>query len=62
MSLEAYVFDLNKDLYGKYISIEFIEFMRDEIRYSNKEALVKQIHKDVEWAKNILSRRNLWKS
>lgn len=59
MSLEAYIFDLNKDLYGKYISIEFIEFMRDEIRYSNKEALIKQIHKDVERAKNILSRRNL---
>ncbi|QWC00632.1 bifunctional riboflavin kinase/FAD synthetase [Mycoplasmatota bacterium] len=59
ISLEAYIFDLNRDLYGQMISIEFIEFMRDEIRYSNKEALIKQINKDVERAKRILSRRSL---
>ncbi|MDA3931256.1 MAG: bifunctional riboflavin kinase/FAD synthetase [Tenericutes bacterium] len=59
ISLETYIFDIDKDLYGKYISIEFIEFMRDEIRYSNKESLIKQIRKDVERSKNILMRRNL---
>jgi riboflavin kinase/FMN adenylyltransferase len=57
ISLEAYIFNFNKDLYGQTITIEFIEFMRDEIRYSNVDALIEQINKDVERAKNILKRR-----
>lgn len=57
ISLETYIFDLNKDLYGKVITIEFIEFMRDEIKYSNKEALIVQIEKDVIRAKDMLARR-----
>jgi riboflavin kinase/FMN adenylyltransferase len=57
ISLETYIFDLNKDLYGQVITIEFIEFMRDEIKYSNKEALIKQIEKDVVRAKDMLLRR-----
>ncbi len=59
MSLETFIFDLNKDLYGQVITIEFIEFMRDEIKYSNIDDLIKQIVKDVTWAKDILVRRNL---
>jgi riboflavin kinase/FMN adenylyltransferase len=57
ISLETYIFDLNKDLYGQVITIQFLEFMRDEIKYSNKEALIKQIEKDVVRAKDILLRR-----
>ncbi|HKL47026.1 MAG TPA: bifunctional riboflavin kinase/FAD synthetase [Candidatus Izemoplasmatales bacterium] len=57
ISLETYIFDLNKDLYGRIITIEFLEFMRDEIKYSNKEALIKQIEKDVIRAKDIMLRR-----
>jgi riboflavin kinase/FMN adenylyltransferase len=57
ISLETYIFDLNKDLYGQVITIEFLEFMRDEIKYSNKEALIKQIEKDVVRAKDMLLRR-----
>lgn len=59
MSLETYIFDINKDLYGIELSIEFIEFMRDEIKYASKEALIRQIYKDVERAKDLLKRRNL---
>lgn len=54
ISLETYIFDLDRDLYGQYITIEFIEFMRDEIKYSNKEALVNQINKDVKNAKLLI--------
>lgn len=57
ISLETYIFDLDKDLYDTVIRIEFIEFMRDEIKYSNKEALIEQIEKDVLRAKNQLLRR-----
>lgn len=59
MSLETYIFDIDKDLYGLDLSIEFIEFMRDEIKYANKEALIRQIKKDVERAKDLLRRREL---
>ena len=58
ISLETYIFDLSKDLYGQIITIEFIEFMRDEIKYSHKEDLIKQIYKDVERSHEIIKRRN----
>jgi riboflavin kinase/FMN adenylyltransferase len=57
MSLETYIFDIDRDLYGVILSIEFIEFMRDEIKYAHKDALIRQIYKDVERAKDLLRRR-----
>jgi len=54
MSLETYIMDFEHDVYDELLTIEFIEFMRDEIKYSNKDALVRQIKKDVERAKEKL--------
>ncbi|MCF7924148.1 MAG: bifunctional riboflavin kinase/FAD synthetase [Candidatus Izimaplasma sp.] len=56
ISLEIYIFDLDEDLYGQYITIEFIEYMREEVKYPNKELLIKQIKKDVSQAKDRIKR------
>ncbi|HHX80124.1 MAG TPA: riboflavin biosynthesis protein RibF [Acholeplasmataceae bacterium] len=52
--LEVHILDYEKDLYGKYISIDFVEYLRPEIKFSDPESLVKQIEKDIINAKKIL--------
>jgi len=46
ISVETYIYDFNHDIYGKIVKIKFLEFMRDEHYYANKELLIKQIELD----------------
>lgn len=55
MSLEACLLDFNGDLYGKYITIEFISYIREEIRFTTKGNLILQLEQDVNHTKKILS-------
>jgi riboflavin kinase / FMN adenylyltransferase len=55
LSLEVHIFDFNQDIYGKPITIRFIDRIRDEKRFSGPEELVEQIWKDVKIAKEVLS-------
>ncbi len=52
--LEAHLFDFDGDLYGKRIEVEFVEKLRDEAKFDNLEAMVKQIDRDAHAARNIL--------
>lgn len=54
-SLEAYLLDFDRDIYGELLTLEFVSRLRDEIRYTTVEALIAQIHKDVEQTREILS-------
>jgi len=56
-SLEVHVLDFDGNLYGKEIAVRFIERIRDERRFSGPEALVAQIHQDVETVRSILTAR-----
>lgn len=49
--LEAHILDFSQDLYGKRIIVEFLQKIRDEIRFSDIHALKKQIAEDVMTAK-----------
>jgi riboflavin kinase/FMN adenylyltransferase len=49
--LEAHILDFSDDLYGKRITVEFLQKIRDEIRFSDIHALKKQIAEDVLTAK-----------
>lgn len=53
--IESHLFNFDQMIYGKEIEIIFIEKIRDERTFSNIEALVAQIGKDVESAKAILN-------
>jgi len=50
ISLEAHLFDFNKDIYNKPIKIEFLLKIRDEIKFDRVEDLIQQIYKDRELA------------
>ncbi len=44
--LEVHLFDFSGDLYGKTIEVEFVEFLRDEMKFSGLDALKAQIADD----------------
>lgn len=54
ISVEAYLFDFDGDIYGQPISLSFVERIRDEKRFDSLDALVAQIKKDSEVAKTLL--------
>jgi riboflavin kinase/FMN adenylyltransferase len=54
-NVEAHLLDFDRDLYDRDIKVEFVERLRDEIKYSSAEALVSQIHLDIERGREILS-------
>jgi riboflavin kinase / FMN adenylyltransferase len=56
-NVEAYLLDFDRDLYDQDIKIEFVERLRDEIKYPSAEALVSQIHMDIEKGREILSEK-----
>jgi riboflavin kinase/FMN adenylyltransferase len=44
--LEVHILDYEGDLYGKEITVEFIERLRDERRFENEEELKRQLEED----------------
>ncbi len=45
--LEVYMLDFNKKIYGDEIRVVFLERLRDERKFGNHDALLKQVRKDV---------------
>jgi riboflavin kinase/FMN adenylyltransferase len=57
LTIEVHLLDFDKDIYGETVDIQFIERMRDEIRFAGPEELIAQINKDVSRARELLSSR-----
>lgn len=47
VSIETFISDFNSDIYDQYIKVEFIEFIRPEMKFESLEALKEQINKDM---------------
>ena len=52
--MEVHIFDFNDDIYGHYINVDFIEKIRDEVKFNSADDLIKQMHLDAKRAKEIL--------
>jgi riboflavin kinase / FMN adenylyltransferase len=52
--LEAHLLDFDGDLYGEHAQVRFVARLRDEVRFDSVEALVEQIGRDVEQARELL--------
>ena len=52
--LEAHLFDFDGDIYGKRIEVEFARKLRNEEKYPDLDAMVKQIDRDALSARKIL--------
>ena len=57
--VEVHLLDTNLDLYDKLLTIELIEHLRDEQRFSGIEALKAQITTDIQKAQHILASRRV---
>ncbi|MGN0819480.1 MAG: bifunctional riboflavin kinase/FAD synthetase [Christensenellaceae bacterium] len=44
--IETHVKDFNADIYGKIITVAFIKYIRDIVKFDNVDELVKQLEKD----------------
>jgi len=53
--LEAHLFDFEGDLYGRRIDIEFVAKLRDEEKFTDLDAMVRQIDRDAAEARAILN-------
>jgi riboflavin kinase / FMN adenylyltransferase len=53
--LEVFLFDFDGDLYGAALDVAFIAFIRDELKFDNVEALVRQMDDDSAKARERLA-------
>jgi riboflavin kinase/FMN adenylyltransferase len=51
--VEAYLLDFDGDIYGSPIRLDLTHRLRDEIRYDSVDALLEQLHRDVEAARSL---------
>ena len=56
--LEVFVFDFDAPIYGRRVTVEFLHKLRDEARYPDLEALVRQIQADVAHARDYFAQRS----
>ncbi|MBP3419906.1 MAG: riboflavin biosynthesis protein RibF [Marinifilaceae bacterium] len=54
LSIEANLFGLSGDIYGKELKLEFIAKMRDERKFETTAELITQLQKDKEYAEELL--------
>ena len=58
VSYEVHIFDFSRNLIGEKIRVHFIDRIRDEKKFAGIKELEDRIKKDIEKAKEILSKRN----
>ena len=51
--IEAYILDFDGDLYGRELRLDFLARLRGERRFQSAEALIEQMHSDVERTREI---------
>ncbi len=52
-TVEVHILDFDTDIYGRKIKINFLQRIRDEIKFETLEALSDQIRRDIEVARNL---------
>lgn len=53
--IEAYLLDFEGDLYGEEIKIEFVDYIRPELKFDDVDELVDTMARDVERARELLA-------
>jgi len=53
--LEVHIFDFDRDIYGRYIHVDFVARLRSERKFESADALIEQMHVDSRQAREILA-------
>lgn len=56
--VEVHLLDFQSRIYEEFLELKFFDRIRDEVKFSSKDALIAQITKDVSVTKEILSKGN----
>lgn len=51
--LEVYLLDFDQDIYGKDLELRFVRYLRPEKKFESVDALVRQIERDVQQAREL---------
>lgn len=54
LTLEVHILDFNKDIYGKSVTVEFVEHLRNEKMFSGLDELKTQLARDEEETRRVL--------
>jgi riboflavin kinase / FMN adenylyltransferase len=54
-SLEAYLLDFDRDIYGQQVKLEFVSRIRNELKFNSVEALIWKIQEDVDKTRDLLT-------
>ena len=46
IKIETNILDFDRDIYGKDISIDFLDYLRGDFKFESREALIEQMNKD----------------
>lgn len=57
MSVEVYLFDFDGDLYGEELTIEWLSYTREEIKFDSREALIERMQQDEKEIRAYLANR-----
>jgi riboflavin kinase/FMN adenylyltransferase len=56
-SIEAHVFDFHGNLYGATLRLHFVEKLREELRFESVSAMIGQMVRDADLARERLTRQ-----
>ncbi len=51
--LEIHLFDFDRDIYGRDVEVRFVKYLRPEQKFENVDALVAQIRRDADQAREL---------
>lgn len=53
--IEPHLLDVKEDFYSQHMQLEFIDFLRPEIKFPDAESLIKQINEDILKAREVFA-------
>ena len=61
LSIETFLIDFNKNIYGEKIKLHFLEKIRNEIKFNDQKELIKQMNLDISYIKkSFLQDKKIW--
>ncbi len=58
LSIEVYILDFDRDIYGAKMQVEIIRKLRDEMKFENEIQLIAQMKEDEKKARELLNQRS----
>lgn len=58
VTVEGHILDFDRDIYGQTLTLDFVQHLRGEVKFSGIDTLVAQIQQDVAQGREILQKAN----